>query len=193
MARVRVSLPPAMAEPTHSASQLSSAPDPWALPPGAGCDPAFARLHGYWRSKCRTDKDGGRLLPARADIDPLEIPRDLLSDIALLEIERQPDRSCRYRLRLFGSALEAMTGGNETGRYYDELVHQPGLYEKLAAMLAAMAAERRPVYFAAPSGAADRGFLRFGRLALPLAADGQSVDMILALVRPLPGPRSAGF
>lgn len=176
-----------MADPTHSSSQLSSAPDPWALPQGAGCDPAFARLHGYWRSKCRADKDGGRLLPGRADIDPLEIPRDLLSDIALLEIERQPDQSCRYRLRLFGSALEAMTGGNETGRYYDELVDQPGLYEKLAAMLAAMAAERRPIYLAAPSGAADRGFLRFGRLALPLAADGQVVDMILALVRPLPG------
>lgn len=166
-----------------------SHPDRWSLPEDAGGDPAFARLHDYWRSKCRRDETGRDLLPSRSDIDPLEIPRDLLPGIALLEIERQPDQSCRYRLRLFGSALEAMTGGSdETGRYYDELVDQPGLYEKLAAMLADMAAERRPIYLAAPSGAANRGFLWFGRLALPLATDGRQVDMILALVRPLPNP-----
>lgn len=158
--------------------------DPWALPPGADVDPAFARLHAYWRSKCR-----GERLPARADIDPLEIPRELLPDIALLEIERHGDRH-RYRLRLFGSGLEVMTsdGSSGTGRYYDELVDQPGLYDKLDAVLQAMAAGRRPVYFPAPSGAADRGFLWFGRLALPLATDGRQVDMVLALVRPLPIP-----
>lgn len=159
-------------------------PEAWALPAGAESDPAFARLHAYWLAKTRGDR-----LPARADIDPLEIPRELLPDIALLEIERQADGRRRYRLRLFGSGLEAMTGGsNETGRYYDEVTHQPGLYEKLDAMLTAMAEERRPIYFAAPSGSTDRGFLWFGRLALPLASDGRTVDMILALVRPLPGP-----
>lgn len=160
----------------------TAASDPWALPEGAGCDPAFGRLYDYWRSKCR-----GPLLPARADIDPLEIPRDLLSGIVLLEIERQGDRR-RFRMRLFGSDLEAMTGSNETGRYYDEVTQQPGMYEKIDALLEQLISGRRPVYLAAPSGAADRGFLWFGRLALPLAADGRSVDMILALVRPLPGP-----
>jgi len=157
--------------------------DPWKLPAGADCDPAFARLHAYWRAKAK-----GSRLPARADIDPLDIPRDLLTGIALLEIERHGDKR-RYRLRLFGSDLEAMTGGsNETGSYYDEITHQPELYQKLEAMLATMETERRPVYLAAPSGSTDRGFLWFGRLALPLASDGRHVDMILALVRPLPTP-----
>jgi hypothetical protein len=160
--------------------------DSWALPAGADCDPAFARLHAYWRSKTRAGR-----LPARADIDPLDIPRDLLTGIALLEIEQHGDRR-RYRLRLFGSDLEAMTGGtNGTGSYYDELTHQPGLYEKLDAALGSLIAERKPIYVAAPSGATDRGFLWFGRLALPLAADGRTVDMVLALVRPLPEPPAA--
>jgi hypothetical protein len=163
--------------------------DPWSLPPGADCDPAFARLHAYWRGKCG-GRDGDWRLPARADIDPLEIPRDLLPGIVLLELEMQGGRR-RFRMRLFGSDLEAMTGSNETGRYYDEVTDQPGLYERIDALLATLIAERRPVYLAAPSGADGRGFLWFGRLALPLAADGRQVDMILGMVRPLPKPASS--
>jgi hypothetical protein len=165
---------------------MTAANDPWALPAGAEADPAFARLHAYWRGKAIGDR-----LPGRADIDPLELPPELLPDIALLEIEGS-GAGRRFRLRLFGSALEAMTGGsNETGRYYDEITHDPGLYEKLDRILGLMIDERRPVYIPAPSGAAGRDFLWFGRLALPLASDGRTVDMILALVRPLPGPPPA--
>ena len=49
-----------------------------------------------------------------------------------------------------------------------------------------LAVQRRPVFLAAPSATVQRSFLNFGRLGLPLAADGRTVDMILALVRPLP-------
>lgn len=159
----------------------TASPHPWDLPDGTGADPAFARLHGYWRGKTR-----GRLLPSRADIDPLEIPRELLPDIGLLEVEGAGDAR-RYRIRLFGSGLESMTGQNETGRYYDETV-EPAGYAVLARLMAVVIAERRPLYFAAPSAAAGRDFLWFGRLALPLASDGQAVDMILGLVRPLAKP-----
>jgi len=156
--------------------------DRWALPAGTEVDPAFARLHAYWLDKC---KNG--LLPARTDIDPLEIPRDLLPGIALLEVEAQPDGTYRYRIRLFGSALAAMTGADETGRYYDEAVSPAG-YAVLRSLLDQVVSEARPMFFAAPSAAPGRGFLHFGRFGLPLAADGRRVDMILALVRPLPNP-----
>ncbi len=160
--------------------------DRWALPAGTEVDPAFARLHAYWLGKC---KNG--LLPARTDIDPLEIPRDLLPGIALLEVETQsPDHplgNYRYRIRLFGSALAAVTGGDETGRYYDEAVSPTG-YAVLRPLLDRTVSEARPMFFAAPSAAPGRGFLHFGRFGLPLATDGRKVDMILALVRPLPGP-----
>lgn len=160
--------------------------DRWALPAGTEVDPAFARLHAYWLGKC---KNG--LLPARTDIDPLEIPRDLLPGIALLDVETQPPPhppgTRRYRIRLFGSALAAMTGGDETGRYYDETLPPAG-YAMLDQLLGQVVTEGRVAFLAAPSGAPGRGFLHFGRLALPLAADGRTVDMILAIVRPLPNP-----
>jgi hypothetical protein len=159
-----------------------SHPDRWSLPAGAGADPAFARLHDFWLGKCRDD-----LLPARTDIDVLELPRDLLRDIALLEVEPQSDGRRRYRIRLFGSALAAMTGADETGRYYDETLPPAG-YAVLDRLLDQVVDEGRVLFLAAPSGAPGRGFLYFGRLALPLAADGRQVDMILALVRPLPNP-----
>lgn len=181
-------LAPEMADPTDSPFQPAEPPDPWALPEGAHDDPAFARLHAYWRGKCRTDQDGAHLLPARADIDPLDIPPDLLPGIVLLEIESGDGGRRRFRLRLFGSDVEAMTGSDETGRYYDEVTDQPGLYDRIDALLGQLIADRRPIYMAAPSGAEGRGFLWFGRLALPLAADGRQVDMILGLVRPLPKP-----
>ncbi len=171
--------------PTSRDPTPDPAADRLALPPGADCDPAFARLHAYWRAKCRPDGSGAWRLPARNDIDPLDIPRDLLPGIVLLGLEMQDGRR-RFRLRLFGSDLEAMTGSNETGRYYDEVTDQPGLYDQIDALLGTLIAERRPIFLAAPSGADGRGFLWFGRLALPLASDGRQVDMILGLVRPLP-------
>jgi hypothetical protein len=154
----------------------------WALPDGADCDPAFARLHDYWLGKCKNGQ-----LPARTDIDPLELPRDLLSGIALLEVEAQPDQTRRYRIRLFGSALAVMTGADETGRYYDETVPPAG-YAVLRQHLDQAVSEARPMFLASPSAAPGRGFLYFGRFGLPLASDGRQVDMILALVRPLPSP-----
>jgi hypothetical protein len=160
--------------------------DRWALPAGTEVDPAFARLHAYWLGKCKNGR-----LPARTDIDPLDLPRDLLPDIALLEVEAQPQDhplgSHRYRIRLFGSALAAVTGADETGRYYDEAVSPAG-YAVLRPLLDRTVSEARPMFFAGPSAAPGRGFLHFGRFGLPLAADGLRVDMILALVRPLPGP-----
>jgi hypothetical protein len=156
--------------------------DRWALPAGTEADPAFARLHVYWLGKCRDGR-----LPARTDIDPLELPRDLLPGIALLEVEAQPDKTRRYRIRLFGSALAAMTGADETGRYYDETIPAAG-YAVLRQQLDQVVSQARPVFFASPSAAPGRGFLYFGRFGLPLASDGRRVDMILALARPLPNP-----
>lgn len=159
---------------------LTVPPDFAALPAGADTDPAFARLHAYWAAKI---VDGR--LPGRAQIDPLELPRDLLPDTALLEIEGDSDATRRFRIRLFGSNLIAMTGYDVTGRYYDEVVH-PIAYEVLRRFGNDMIRQRRAGYLEGPSATEGRGYLWFGRLLLPLASDGINVDMILGLVRPVP-------
>jgi hypothetical protein len=159
---------------------LTMPPDFAALPEGADADPAFARLHAYWAAKIVAGR-----LPGRAQIDPLEIPRDLLPDLALLEIEGTDDASRRFRIRLFGSNLIAMTGYDVTGRYYDEVV-QPLAYESLRRFGNEMIRQRRAGYLEAASATEGRNHLWFGRLLLPLASDGVHVDMILGLVRPVP-------
>lgn len=152
---------------------------PWALPDAAAqADPAFARLHAFWLARTNGDR-----LPARADFQPTDLPADLLPFIALIAVEGEATGR-RYRIRLQGSALHAVTGRNETGRYYDE-VTEPAGYAVIARLLGEAVDRRRPVFLAAPSATVQRSFLNFGRLGLPLATDGRTVDMILALVRPL--------
>ena len=54
----------------------------------------LSALLDYWRSKCRA-----RAMPARADIDPAEIPR-LLPYLMLLDMPKG-----RLRYRLAGEAI----------------------------------------------------------------------------------------
>ena len=63
--------------------------------------------YAYWRGKA-----AGRMLPSRADIDPIEIIK-LLPDVML--VERLDDR--RYRYRLIGTENQRAHGINATGRF----------------------------------------------------------------------------
>src|ERR1044072_4742557 len=76
--------------------------------------PGLAQAYAYWDSKRR-----GRRMPARADLDPTEMPR-LLPHLALLDIERSP---LRFRYRLVGSHIDDVRrehGKNLlTGEYLD--------------------------------------------------------------------------
>jgi hypothetical protein len=71
------------------------------------------RLDAYWRSKAG---DGG--LPARADIDPLELGF-IIGNLILVEVaSREP---LRFRIRLHGTNLARRAGYELTGKMLDEL------------------------------------------------------------------------
>ena len=72
-------------------------------------------LYDYW-----LQLRAGRSMPARADLDPLNMPRHLLADIFLLDVETAPQR---FRFRLMGTSVAEMLGEDWTGKYVDEL-HQ---------------------------------------------------------------------
>jgi hypothetical protein len=57
-------------------------------------------------------------MPARADFDPITLPRALLPNMILLEVYQQPQR---FRYRLMGTAVAEMLGEDWTGKYVDEL------------------------------------------------------------------------
>lgn len=128
------------------------------------------RMHAYWQGKRREGR-----LPGRADLDPLEFPW-ALGLVCLLDVERRP---LTFRYRLDGTTIVERYGTDLTGRSTDEV--EPEFY---AAML------RRHFTEVVESGrpSAYRINLRHGgqartyiRLALPLAHDGTTVDMIMTV------------
>ena len=78
-------------------------------------DPAFiAGFHERVRAIYRywDGKRNGRLMPSRADLDPVDIPK-LLPDICLVDVV--PDAR-RYVYRLIGTNECAMRGRDPTGQ-----------------------------------------------------------------------------
>jgi hypothetical protein len=80
-------------------------------------DDRLRRLFAYW-----LEKRGDRPFPAKAEIDPVEFSY-ILGYVTLVDVERDPGAPSprRYRFRLDGSILVALSGTDYTGRYLDEL------------------------------------------------------------------------
>jgi hypothetical protein len=133
-------------------------------------------LYAYWCSKRRQD---GRL-PARADIDPVEM-RALLPRLALIDVLRDGDRLA-FRYRLTGTEIVDRAGRDPTGKRFEELYS--GDYLKTAhATYREVVETGRPhtsdrVYPLVPG----REYMSYDRLLLPLASDGSTVDMVMLLV-----------
>ncbi len=128
------------------------------------------RMYDYWRSKCRSER-----LPARSDIDPLDFPW-ALGLVCLLDVGRYP---LTFRYRLDGTTIAERYGVDLTGRTTDEV--KPEFHAALLRQHFTEVAESgRPTLY--------RISLRYGghvrtymRLALPLASDGKTVDMIITV------------
>lgn len=134
------------------------------------CAPPIGALYDYWRSV-----HPAGALPGRQHIDPMAIP-SLLPHLWMLDVQRNP---LRFRFRLIGTMIVKFTGRDSTGLWYDEV------YPDFAASdgfpgLTACALDGRPQYRSGPvSSIPDRGHVTAERLYLPLAKDGQLVDVLL--------------
>ena len=128
------------------------------------------RMYDYWQGKCR-----GEQLPGRQDIDPLDFPW-ALGLVCLLDVERYP---LTFRHRLDGTTIVERYGADLTGCTIDAV--KPEFHAALLRKHFAEVAESgRPALY--------RISLRYGgqartylRLALPLARDGKTVDMIMTI------------
>jgi hypothetical protein len=138
-------------------------------------DPIIKQVGLYWRSKI---KNG--LLPARGDIDPVEIP-SLLRHIILWEVEHSP---LRFRGRLVGSHIVAMSGRDATGRYID-YIDDNG---EIEAEYRAAAASGQPRYQERRAHWPNHDHKYYARLLLPLAKDGRSADMLFGAIITIAAP-----
>jgi hypothetical protein len=130
---------------------------------------AQQELYAYWASL----KDGRRL-PARASIRPEDLKR-FLPTISLIDVHAQ---SGDYRLRLAGTGLFNIYGREITGRTLGE-AFSPPIADYWRSELVKVVEDRVPVV--GLHNLAWRGTAHLSMLwmRLPLASNGEDVDMIL--------------
>ena len=132
-------------------------------------DPALRRLHAEWQQR-----RNGRAFPARADFDPLEM-KYVLGKMSLIDVRRHP---LRFFFRVHaGKAVERL-GFDLTGKYleaYPDAKHRDLLRDHLIRVVA----EGVPVVVRRNAQVTDNHLLQCEGLVLPLAKDGQSIDMLM--------------
>jgi hypothetical protein len=133
--------------------------------------PELRELHRHWEAR-----RGERAMPSRADMDPVELPRSLLANLFLVDVEENPRR---YRYRLVGTALTGVMKRELTGRYIDEM---PLLFRKFALPAYAEVMERGAPAYREVNAIEALWRIRYKRLLLPLSEDGARINMILGAI-----------
>ena len=145
--------------------------------PRAATHPKFRALFDYWTSKTVGDR-----LPGRQHIDPTEI-WTLVPNLMLWDVVRER-ATIRFRVRLFGTALYELWQADLTGRWMEETV-PPDKRDDVHAGLMHVVTTRQPQYLTRRLLHPSRDLVAHERLMVPLAADGETVDMLMALYLPL--------
>ncbi|HXY98919.1 MAG TPA: PAS domain-containing protein [Stellaceae bacterium] len=132
-------------------------------------EPLLRAVYDFYVTRC-----GGRAMPRRADIDPVDMPRFVLPYLVLLDIF---DGGARFRWRLAGTEVVNRFGHDATGRFGEEVLS--GDYLVFVSSLIQHACRRRmPVYSHAIFRWEEARTLSTSRLYLPLG-DEAGVTQIL--------------
>ncbi len=132
--------------------------------------PEARELYDYWRSKFAEGR-----LPARADIDPIELHR-LMPVMFLVDVVQTNDQP-RFRMRLLGTEINSRFDRDAKGMWMDE----DEILRNVLPDFYATVESRRPRY--RPSARhAKKEYLTYDRLILPLASDGETVDMVIGVL-----------
>ncbi|MCW5773210.1 MAG: PAS domain-containing protein [Rhodospirillaceae bacterium] len=131
------------------------------------------RLHSVWDGW-----RGERRWPSRADIRPEDIAF-MLGTVHLIDVLRAP---LRFRLRLVGSAIEELGRRGDQGKMIEEI--DPPFYARMLQDHYSQAVEKRVPLFHRVTFVAEsrptRHPMSYERIILPLSADGQSINMLIA-------------
>jgi hypothetical protein len=144
----------------------------------AGSEPAphwhskIAQFFLYWRSIHPPNR-----LPGRVHLDPLAIPA-LLPGIWLLDVQHEP---FRLRYRLAGTETVEAIGTEVTGRWMDEVNPQLTRDERYLDRYRRIVAQRLPSWRRGPPLLMSQRVRTIENLVVPLASDGNTVDMLAGL------------
>lgn len=143
----------------------------------------LADCFAFWRSV-----RGDGPVPPKARIDPVAMPRHILPYLFLHE--RTPEG--RFRCRLSGTGLCAVFQADITGRHLDETL-PPEVLQRRIPLYQGVLERAVPVVFTANVANADRNWIKFHRLMLPISFAGDRADGVFGMVvfpelgRGLPG------
>lgn len=130
------------------------------------------RLYDYW---CGMTPEGQ--LPGRQHFEPMDIP-DLLPNVWLIEVHREP---LRFWRRVVGTRIEEFAGRSLTKGWVADSLEGARL-SSVHNNLAEVVETGQPSWRRGKSLIKfEKEFSELERLFLPLASDGKTVDMILAM------------
>jgi hypothetical protein len=135
----------------------------------AALDHRLHQIHAYWKSCCR-----GRRMPARSDIDPVDVPA-LLPFIFLVDVLSDPRD---FRFRLAGTHFRTFAGTEVTGRLVGDVF--PPEFNAEVLYHWNNCVERQEL--AVGSGklwVPERDHVEWEGIILPLSPDGTTVNMLL--------------
>ncbi|HTW51624.1 MAG TPA: PAS domain-containing protein [Stellaceae bacterium] len=131
--------------------------------------PRLRQLYDYWNGK-----RGDRRMPARADLDPLDI-RFAIGDVVMADvIDGDPPR---FRIRLHGTNLAERTNFDLTGKMLDDMP-APEFRELVTRSFRKVIRSHEPLHALAERLLDDR-MQHYEAIILPLSRDGERVDRLM--------------
>ena len=134
----------------------------------------------YW---LRARDRSARPLPGRQHLDPVDMA-GFLPYVALYDVVGEGIYK-RFRARLIGTHFEEVLGRNVTGMYIDQTGWLEN-FDELYRRFSAVADEKVFEYGVSAAPARERQFMHYEHLTLPLAADGETIDMLFGVRCALP-------
>ena len=131
--------------------------------------PNLRRLYDYW-----AEKRGERKMPARVDIDPLDILYIVGNVILVDVVEGDP---LRFHIRLHGTNLAERVGYELTGKMLDELPVDD--FRALAQRSFTWVTSKVQPLHSRRDRIIDGRFARYETVIMPLSDDGERVNRLL--------------
>ncbi len=140
-------------------------------------DRRFQQLFDYWLTLAEARQG----LPSRQSIDPLQMPRGLIPNLFMTEVVYEIDNQPRFRFRLLGQEITARED-TRPGQYVHELSNKAGLDSLephyLDCLNCRLWLRRTSLQWVT----AEKSFIPYDVLLLPLSRDGSHVDAMIGLV-----------
>lgn len=131
-------------------------------------DTRLRRLYEYWLSK-----RGGREMPARADLDPIDMAF-AIGNVILVDV---PDETPpRFFVRLHGTTLSRLVNFDLTGKPLDAMP-EPEFRDLSRRSFMKVLRTRQPLH-AQADRVLDGRIQRYEAIIMPLSSDGGRIDML---------------